>query len=96
MRRTSSHYIEKVAEGLTPFSFPSSDLFDVRVDELDSEVLGIKGKPEPDIFLEAARRLKAKPERAVVIEDAISGVQAGKAGIFRLVVGAARTGDKDP
>lgn len=72
-----------------------SSLFDVRVDGLDSEVLGIKGKPAPDIFLEAARQLKAKPERAVVIEDAISGVQAGKAGKFRLVVGVARTGDKE-
>ncbi|MBE0425713.1 MAG: trehalose-phosphatase [Nitrospirae bacterium] len=72
-----------------------SDLFDVRVDGVDSEVLGIKGKPAPDIFLEAARQLKVKPERAVVIEDAISGVQAGRAGKFGLVIGVARTGDKE-
>jgi Glycosyl hydrolase family 65 central catalytic domain/Haloacid dehalogenase-like hydrolase/Glycosyl hydrolase family 65, C-terminal domain len=69
-----------------------SDLFDVRVDGVDSEILGIPGKPAPDIFLEAARQLKVKPERAVVVEDAISGVQAGRAGNFGLVVGIARTG----
>ena len=72
-----------------------SDLFDVRVDGVDSEILGIPGKPAPDIFLEAARQLKVKPERAVVIEDAISGVQAGRAGKFGLVIGIARTGERE-
>jgi len=72
-----------------------SDLFDARVDGIDSEFLGIKGKPAPDIFLEAARQLKVKPERAVVVEDAISGVQAGRAGKFGLVIGIARKGDKE-
>jgi len=72
-----------------------SDLFEVRVDGVDSEVLGIQGKPAPDIFLEAARQLKVTPGRSVVIEDAISGVQAGKAGNFGLVIGVARTGDKE-
>jgi len=72
-----------------------SDLFDVRVDGVDAEILGIPGKPAPDIFLEAARQLKVKPERAVVIEDAISGVQAGRAGKFGLVVGIARTGARE-
>lgn len=72
-----------------------SDLFDARVDGVDSEILSIPGKPAPDIFIEAARQLKVKPERAVVIEDAISGVQAGRAGNFGLVVGIARTGDKE-
>jgi len=71
-----------------------SDLFDVRVDGVDSEILGIPGKPAPDIFLEAARQLKIKPDRAVVIEDAISGVQAARAGKFGLVIGIARRGDK--
>jgi len=71
-----------------------SDLFDVRVDGVDSEMLGIPGKPAPDILIEAARQLKVKPERAVVIEDAISGVRAGRAGTFGLVIGIARTGDK--
>lgn len=70
-------------------------LFDARVDGLDSEILRIPGKPAPDIFLEAARQLKVKPEQAVVIEDSISGVQAGRAGKFGLVIGIARTGDKE-
>jgi trehalose 6-phosphate phosphatase len=72
-----------------------ADLFDVRVDGVDSETLGIPGKPAPHIFLEAARQLKVKPERAVVIEDAVSGVQAGRAGKFGLVIGIARTGEKE-
>jgi len=72
-----------------------SDLFDVRVDGVDSEILGIPGKPAPQIFLEAARQLQVKPKRAVVIEDAVSGVQAGRAGKFGLVIGIARTGGKE-
>ncbi|MFO7707080.1 MAG: trehalose-phosphatase [Desulfobacterales bacterium] len=72
-----------------------SELFDVRVDGVDSEVLGLAGKPAPDIFLEAARQLQVKPERAVVVEDAVSGVQAGRAGGFGLVIGIARTGGKE-
>ncbi len=72
-----------------------SALFDVRVDGVNSKVLGIQGKPAPDIFLEAARQLKVKPERAVVVEDAISGVQAGRAGKFGLVIGVARKGDRE-
>jgi len=72
-----------------------SDLFDVRVDGVNSETLGIPGKPAPDIFLEAARQLRVKPERAVVIEDAVSGVRAGRAGHFGLVVGIARDGGSE-
>jgi alpha,alpha-trehalase len=72
-----------------------SDLFDVRVDGVDSEILGIPGKPAPDIFLEAARQLRVEPERAVVIEDAVSGVRAGRAGKFGLVVGIARAGGRE-
>ncbi len=72
-----------------------SDLFDARVDGVDSEILNIPGKPAPHIFLEAARQLRVKPERAVVIEDAVSGVQAGRAGNFGLVIGVARTGGKE-
>lgn len=71
-----------------------ADLFDVRVDGVDSKRLGIPGKPAPDIFLEAARQLHVHPERAVVIEDAVSGVQAGRAGGFGLVIGIARAGGK--
>jgi alpha,alpha-trehalase len=67
-------------------------LFDVRVDGVVAEEAGLPGKPNPDIFLEAARRLDVEPERAVVVEDAISGVQAGRAGNFGLVVGVDRVG----
>jgi len=72
-----------------------SDLFDVRVDGVDSEVLGIPGKPAPDIFLEAAWQLQVKPERVVVIEDAVFGVQAGRAGKFGRVIGVAGNTGKE-
>lgn len=70
-----------------------ADLFDVRVDGEVAAQLHLAGKPAPDTFLEAARRLGVEPKRAVVVEDAIAGVQAGKAGRFGLVVGVARKGD---
>lgn len=72
-----------------------SHLFEVKVDGTDSEILGIAGKPAPDIFLEAARQLQVEPQRAVVIEDAVAGVQAGRAGNFGLVIGIARTGNRE-
>ena len=68
------------------------ELFDVRVDGLDLERHGLAGKPAPDTFLEAARRLGVEPARAVVVEDALAGVAAGRAGGFGLVVGVDRTG----
>jgi len=64
-----------------------SQLFDARVDGIDLGRLGLAGKPAPDMFLEAARQLKSPPARAVVFEDALVGVEAGRAGRFRLVVG---------
>ena len=64
-----------------------AQLFDVRVDGIDLKRLGLAGKPAPDMFLEAARQLKTSPARAVVFEDAVVGVEAGRAGRFRLVVG---------
>jgi len=67
-------------------------LFDTRVDGVVSERLGLDGKPQPDIFLEAARRLGVSPERAVVLEDAISGVLAGRRGEFGCVIGVDRIG----
>lgn len=72
-----------------------SDLFDVRVDGVDLEILNIPGKPASHIFLEAARQLQVTPERTVVIEDAVSGVQASRAGNFALVIGIARTGGEE-
>ena len=64
-----------------------ADLFDVRVDGLDITRLGLRGKPAPDAFLEAARRMHIEPSRSVVVEDAIAGVEAGRAGGFALVIG---------
>jgi beta-phosphoglucomutase family hydrolase len=64
-----------------------SDLFDVRVDGIDIARQGLKGKPAPDTFLEAARRITVESYRAVVIEDAIAGVESGRAGRFGLVIG---------
>lgn len=66
------------------------DLFDARVDGVVSSELNLKGKPDPDIFVEAARRLGAKPERSMVLEDAVSGVQAGRGGNFGAVIGVDR------
>jgi len=66
-------------------------LFDERVDGLDAARLGLAGKPDPALFLEAASRLGADPARTLVAEDAVAGVQAGKAGGFGLVVGVDRT-----
>jgi alpha,alpha-trehalase len=69
-----------------------ADLFDVRVDGNDADELGLAGKPDPAIFIEAARRLDSDLRRTAVVEDAISGVEAGKAGGFGLVIGVDRTG----
>jgi alpha,alpha-trehalase len=71
------------------------DLFAVRVDGLETERLSLPGKPDPAVFVEAARRLGAAPDRAVVVEDAIAGVEAGRAGGFALVIGVDRTGQSD-
>ncbi len=68
------------------------DLFDARVDGTDAHELGFPGKPDPAIFLEAARRLGVDPAHAVVVEDALAGVEAGRAGGFGLVVGIDRVG----
>ena len=66
------------------------DAFDVQVDGTVAHELGLAGKPAPDVFLEAARRLDVTPARAAVFEDAIAGVTAGRAGGFGLVVGVDR------
>jgi beta-phosphoglucomutase family hydrolase len=71
------------------------DLFDARVDGVVASKLKLPGKPAPETFLKAAEMLGASPARAVVVEDAIAGVQAGRAGGFGLVVGVDREGDGD-
>ena len=68
-------------------------LFDVRVDGKMVETQNLAGKPAPDTFLMAAKLLGVAPKRAVVVEDAISGVQAGCSGNFGLVIGVARKGN---
>jgi beta-phosphoglucomutase family hydrolase len=68
------------------------DLFDAIVDGVVSGELGLRGKPAPDTFLEAARRLGVGPEHAAVFEDATVGVAAGRAGGFGWVVGVDRGG----
>jgi trehalose 6-phosphate phosphatase len=58
------------------------DVFDAKVDGNDVAELGLSGKPSPDIFLRAAQQLGVEPNEALVIEDAISGVEAGRRGEF--------------
>jgi alpha,alpha-trehalase len=71
------------------------DLFDAYMTGVEASELGIPGKPAPDTFVKAAEWLDAEPAEAVVFEDAISGVQAGRAGGFGLVVGVDRGGDAE-
>lgn len=66
-------------------------LFDTKIDGTDSVRLELNGKPEPDIFIAAARNMGVDPERAVVVEDAVLGVTAGRRGNFGLVIGVDRT-----
>ncbi|MFI1471602.1 HAD family hydrolase [Streptomyces wuyuanensis] len=68
------------------------DLFDERVDGIVAREQGLHGKPAPDTYLAAARVLGAAPRDAAVFEDALAGVEAGRAGSFGLVVGVDRTG----
>lgn len=69
------------------------DLFDVRVDGNDAIRMNLAGKPDPAIFLEAARQLRVTPALAVAVEDAEAGLQAAARGGFGLVVGVDRSGD---
>ncbi len=65
-------------------------LFDTRIDGVISAELNLKGKPEPDIFTTACDNLQVDYSKAIIVEDAVSGVQAGKKGNFGLVLGIAR------
>ena len=71
------------------------DLFEVRIDGIVVEQRHLKGKPAPDTFLAAAEELGAKPAEAAVFEDALAGVEAGRAGRFGFVVGVDRTGQRE-
>lgn len=70
------------------------ELFDVRVDGEEAARLGLPGKPDPALFLEAARRLGVGPVRAAVVEDSAAGVVAARRGAFGLVVGVDRGGHR--
>lgn len=71
------------------------DLFDARVDGNDAARLSLAGKPAPDTFLHAAQLLGVPPARAAVVEDALAGVQAGRAGGFAQVIGVDRSGQAE-
>jgi HAD superfamily hydrolase (TIGR01509 family) len=70
-------------------------LFDVRVDGVVAERDGLRGKPAPDMFLAAAAALGAQPVQCAVFEDAVAGVEAGRAGAFGWVIGVDRLGQTD-
>jgi beta-phosphoglucomutase family hydrolase len=72
-----------------------ADLFDTRVDGVVAQQRHLKGKPAPDTFLAAAANLKVTPGQAAVFEDALAGVEAGRAGHFALVVGVDRVGQAE-
>jgi beta-phosphoglucomutase family hydrolase len=71
------------------------DLFEAVVDGLVAQREGLPGKPAPDTFIAGARALGAEPAQSVVFEDALAGVEAGRAGEFGYVVGVDRTGQRE-
>jgi beta-phosphoglucomutase family hydrolase len=87
---SSSANAKEVLEvtGLAPF-------IQARIDGQVAKERGLPGKPKPDTFIEGARELGVKPEEAAVFEDAIAGVEAGRAGNFGAVIGVDRVGQAD-
>ncbi len=87
---SSSANTQQVLEvtGLAP-------LLELRMDALVARERGLKGKPAPDTFLAAAADLGGGPEDSVVFEDALAGVESGKAGGFAYVVGVDRAGQAE-
>jgi beta-phosphoglucomutase family hydrolase len=71
------------------------NLFEAVVDGIVAQREGLPGKPAPDTFVAGARALGAEPPQAVVFEDALAGVEAGRAGGFGYVVGVDRTGQRE-
>ena len=71
------------------------DLFEQRIDGVVAEREHLRGKPAPDTFLAGARALGVEPGQAAVFEDALAGVEAGRAGGFACVVGVDRVGQAD-
>jgi beta-phosphoglucomutase family hydrolase len=87
---SSSHNCKDVLEAAG-----INHLFEERVDGVVADKLHLKGKPDPDTFLEGARRLGVAATAAAVYEDALAGVEAGHAGGFGRVVGVDRVGQHD-
>jgi beta-phosphoglucomutase family hydrolase len=71
------------------------DLFEVRIDGVVAEARQLRGKPAPDTFLAGAAAVGVHPSEAAVFEDALAGVQAGRAGGFGFVVGVDRVGQAE-
>jgi beta-phosphoglucomutase family hydrolase len=106
----SVHVVHDLAERGVPMAVVSSSQnavavlaaagfagqFPVVVDGVVAAAERLPGKPAPDMFLLAAERLGVPPGRAVVVEDAVSGVAAGAAGGFGLVVGVDRGAGAEP
>ncbi|MQX37039.1 HAD family hydrolase [Roseospira navarrensis] len=72
-----------------------SDLFEAQVDGIYATEKGLPGKPAPDTFIEGARLVGIAPAACIMVEDAISGVQAGRDGGFGLVIGIDRGAGTD-
>jgi len=72
-----------------------ADLFEVRIDGVVAEREHLAGKPAPDTFLAAAAAFDLEAAQAAVFEDALAGVEAGRAGAFGCVVGVDRAGQAD-
>lgn len=72
-----------------------ADLFEQRIDGVVAEQRQLRGKPAPDTFLDGARALGVQPEEAAVFEDALAGVEAGRAGGFGFVIGVDRVGQAE-
>jgi HAD superfamily hydrolase (TIGR01509 family) len=72
-----------------------TELFDAIVDGVAAQEMKLAGKPAPDTYLAAARRLGVGPAEAAVFEDALAGVEAGRAGAFGCVVGVDRIGQRE-
>jgi trehalose 6-phosphate phosphatase len=71
-----------------------TNLFDTKVDGIDAEHWKLRGKPEPDTFLFAAEGLHIPPHQAIVVEDSLAGVEAGKHGRFKEVIGVDRANQR--
>jgi beta-phosphoglucomutase family hydrolase len=105
----SVRYVQAVREAKVPCAVVSASAntrqvlaaaelqgaFDAIVDGVVAGREHLRGKPAPDTFLAAARLLNVDPSAAVVFEDALAGVEAGRAGGFGFVVGVDRVGQRD-